>query len=271
MNILLNSTRFKECYYFRTGTGFPVILLHGFGENGSIFKYQTEVLKEKYTVIVPDIPGSGVSALPAEKMSMELIADFIYEILLQEKAEKVILFGHSMGGYATLAFADKYADKLMAFGLVHSSAYEDDDAKKENRRKSIRLIQNQGKEVFLKAMIPNLYSEQSKSTLQQEMQNHLTMALEISSDSLIAYYNAMINRHDKTAVLKNNNLPVLFVIGKEDNAIPYNDMLTQSVMPAVSCIELMEETGHTGMIENPQKVNNALNNFCKYVLHDKKA
>ncbi len=271
MNILLNSTRFKECYYFRTGAGFPVILLHGFGENGNIFKYQAEALKENYTVIVPDVPGSGLSALPAEEMSMELIADFIYEIILQEKAEKIILFGHSMGGYATLAFADKYADRLVAYGLLHSSAYEDDDAKKENRRKSIKLIQNEGKEIFLKAMIPNLYSEKSKLSLQQEMKDHLTMALEISSDSLIAYYKAMINRHDKTGVFKNNNLPVLFVIGKEDNAIPYTDMLRQSTIPEVSCIELMEEAGHTGMLENPQKVNNALNNFCKYVLHDKKA
>ena len=92
------------------------------------------------------------------------------------------------------------------------------------------------------------------------------MALEISSDSLVAYYNAMINRPDRTQILKNNNLPVLFVIGKEDNAIPYKDMLAQSIMTRISSIELFEDTGHTSMLEMPEKVNETLNNFCKYVL-----
>ncbi len=266
MNIELHSDRFNQCFYRKYGNGFPVVLLHGFGENSNIFKYQIEFLKEDYTVIVPDLPGSGMSALPAEEMTMELLADFVHEILLQEKMQKVILLGHSMGGYATLAFAERYRDELLAFGLIHSSAYEDDSTKKENRRKSIKLIRNEGKEVFLKAMVPNLYSERSKREIPQELDFHLTMALEISSDSLVAYYNAMINRPDRTHILRDNNLPVLFVIGKEDNAIPYRDMLAQSIMTNISSIELFEDTGHTGMLEMPQKVNETLNNFCKYVL-----
>lgn len=269
MNIELKSKRFKNCFYQKIGNGNPVFLVHGFGENATIFNNQIDNLKNNSTLIVPDLPGSGNSQLCDEEMSMELLADFINAIVEQEKFDKIILLGHSMGGYLTMAFAEKYKHKLAGFGLIHSSAYEDDYAKKETRKKSIKLIENDGKEVFLKAMIPNLYSEQSKLVCQNEMQEHLTMALHISSSSLVAYYQAMINRPDRRHILKQTNLPVLFVIGKEDNAVPYKQMIEQAVMPTISKIELLEKVGHTSMNEAKIELNSIINNFCLYVLDHK--
>ena len=72
------------------------------------------------------------------------------------------LIGHSMGGYITLAFAEKYPELLNAFGLFHSTAYADDDAKKETRRKGIEFIKNKGVSAFLKNTTPNLFSEKTK-------------------------------------------------------------------------------------------------------------
>ncbi len=266
MKILLNSTRFANTFYHKTGTGFPLLLVHGFAEDSTIFNHQVSALQQGYTLIIPDIPGSGDSALPPEPMSMELIADFIHEIIEQEGYGKVILAGHSMGGYATLAFVERYPAQLLGWGLLHSTAYADDEAKKENRRKSINLIKNDGKDVFLKAMVPNLYSEQSKVQIPHELAQHLTTALKITSESLIAYYHAMILRPHRTNLFTCNNLPVLFVIGNEDNAVPYMNMLTQSTLPAKSFVVLLEGVGHTGMLESPQKVNVALNKFCQWVL-----
>ncbi len=269
MNLLLESKRFKQCFYQKRGEGFPIVLLHGFGESGQIFRYQIESLSKDYLVIVPDLPGSGLSALGTEPMSMELLADYLYEIVLQEKLEKFILLGHSMGGYAALSYAEKYGNTLEAFGFIHSSSFSDDETKKENRRKSIKLIRNEGKEIFLRAMIPNLYSPQSLSSLPNEMNFHLTMAMELSSDTLVAYYEAMIVRPDRTHILKGNKKAVLFVIGKDDNAVNYQDMLAQSSMPEVSCIEMLENVGHTSMLECPDRLNTIINNFCRYVLDSK--
>lgn len=266
MQIELHSKRFTNCTYQKNGNGPSIILLHGFGEDHRIFKYQVEILQKDYTIITPDFPGTGDSNLPSETMSMELLADYIQEILAQEKIETTIVLGHSMGGYTALAFAEKYPNSLIAFGLIHSSALPDDELKKENRRKSIRLIQNEGKEVFLKAMIPNLYSEFSKQTKTDDMAFHLEMALQCSSISLQAYYQAMINRHSTMHVLKNTKLPVLFVIGKYDNAVPYEQALLQSALPSKSEVHLLELTGHTSMFENPDVLTTIIDNFCKYVL-----
>jgi pimeloyl-ACP methyl ester carboxylesterase len=269
MFVQLNSTRFRNCFYQKIGHGKPVFLVHGFGEDATIFKHQTDDLQNSFELIIPDLPGSGTSQLCDEEMNMELLADFVFEIAAQENFQKIILLGHSMGGYLTMAFAQKFAHKLCAFGLIHSSAYEDDEAKKETRRKSIKLIENDGKEIFLKTMIPNLYSEESKLKYQVEMQEHLTMAINISSKALIAYCHAMINRPDSRQILAIAKVPVLFVVGKKDNAIPYMQMIEQVSMPAIAKVEILEKVGHTSMNESKKELNRIINNFCLYVL-DKK-
>jgi hypothetical protein len=265
MQVSLNSTRFRNCFYQKIGKGQPVFLLHGFGEDAAIFENQIDELQNTFELIIPDFPGSGLSSICDEEMSMELFADFVNEIVEQQKFHKIILLGHSMGGYITMAFAEKYQHKLFAFGLIHSSAYPDDEAKKETRRKSIKLIENDGKEIFLKPMIPNLYSEESKLICQLEMQKHLSMALNISTKALIGYYQAMINRADKRHVLKSATIPVLFVIGKKDNAIPYLQIVEQVSMPAIAKVEILEKVGHTSMYENKKALNRIINNFCLYV------
>jgi pimeloyl-ACP methyl ester carboxylesterase len=262
----LKSDRFAKCVYTKSGQGFPIILLHGFAEDHHIWKYQVAALKTNYTVIVPDLPGSGLSPLPKEEMSIELFADFVFDIIQQEQLEKIILIGHSMGGYATLAFAEKYEPHLAAFSLVHSSAYEDDDAKKINRQKTIKLIQHNGKEVFLNAMIPNLYSELSKKTLQSEMNEHLTNALKISADSLQAYYTAMIHRPSKISILENTSLPVQFIIGTDDNAVPFSQSLQQAAIAKIAKVDILRHVGHSGMVESPTLLNTMLNSFLKYAL-----
>lgn len=263
--VKLQSTLFSDTYYMKGGSGPYIFMVHGFAEDHSIWSQQAEHLGKHFTCILPDLPGTGMSLLSANSISIEDMARFIYEVALQEKTEKFIFLGHSMGGYIALAFAEKYPSMLAGFGLIHSTAYADDEQKKENRLKSIRLIEGNGKEVFLKAMVPNLYAEASRANKEQAISEHLTIALGISSTSLVEYYKAMIARAERTHVLKTAEVPVLFAIGKWDNAVPYTDMLHQSAMPNRSMVYFDSEIGHTGMLEAPEKLNSILNSYCEYV------
>ncbi len=124
-------------YYQKEGSGTAVVLLHGFAENSDVWKYQVAFLKEQYMMIVPDLPGSGQSDTltpPTESAGilMQDYADCIYALLQHENIEKCIMLGHSMGGYITLAFAEKYPGCLLGFGLVHSTAFADTRRKKSH-------------------------------------------------------------------------------------------------------------------------------------------
>jgi pimeloyl-ACP methyl ester carboxylesterase len=248
------------------GEGQPVVLLHGFGESGSIWNNQDEVLQKHCKLIIPDIPGSGNSRmLRGENVSIEDYADCINALLNQEKVDTCIMLGHSMGGYIVLAFAEKYPDKLKAFGLVHSTAFADSEEKKGNRRKGIEMIKEYGGFSFLKNTTPNLFADAFKKEHSEEVATLIEEGKSFTDEALIEYYEAMMNRPDRTEVLKQSKVPVLFIVGSEDVAAPLNDLLQQVHLPEESHFHLIEGVGHMSMLEAPEKLNEFLLDFINRI------
>ena len=260
--------------YRTEGKGKPIVLLHGFGEDSHIFDQQIDFLKDHCFLIIPDLPGTGKSALlvsdnqlPATgnlepaTISIEDYADCIKALLEEEKINKCILLGHSMGGYITLAFAEKYPESLSRFGLIHSSAFADNEEKKRNRQRGIDLMEQYGAYSFLKNTIPNLFSQQFKEAFPAKLESLIEASKQFSTEACQQYYRAMMNRPDRTSVLKGNPLPVLFVIGTEDVAAPLNDLNKQIHLPLCSYIHIIENVGHMSMWEAPELLNSYLLEF----------
>lgn len=250
----------KKIVYQLKGKGNPLLLIHGFGEDGTVWNKQVAYLADNFQIIIPDLPGSGQSEM-IEDMSMEGMAAILHHIIQKEKIDPCVMIGHSMGGYITLAFAEKYPDLLSAFGLFHSSAYADNEEKKATRRKGIEFIKQHGAFEFLKTATPNLFSQQSKDEKQALITAHVKSLSSFSDDALVSYYEAMIARPERTAQLVNTNIPVLFTIGKYDNAIPFEDSMQQCHLPEKSYIHILSQSGHMGMLEEPEKCNIFLEKF----------
>jgi pimeloyl-ACP methyl ester carboxylesterase len=152
----------KQLYFQTTGQGHSVLLLHGFGEDASVWDLQVNNFPE-YTFIIPDLPGSGRSEL-IDVISMESMATAIKAMLdsFLPENEKVTIIGHSMGGYIALAFAGLFPEMIHGLGFCHSTAYADSDEKKKIRRKGIDFIRQNGAYPFLQTSIPGLFAPQTK-------------------------------------------------------------------------------------------------------------
>lgn len=268
-----------KIFYRVTGNGKPVVLIHGFGEDGNVWHNQIAALEKNYTLIIPDLPGSGQSELIAD-MSIEGMSDCIKELTNIEALcssptggvwEGAVL-GHSMGGYITLAFAEKYRESIIAFGLIHSSAYADSEEKKEARRKSMEFIKANGAYEFLKAAIPGLFllgqdgSRPSDPLVAVQMDNLIEAGNNFTPEALVAYYTAMINRPDRTAILKTFTQPVLFIMGAYDKAVPFEHSLAQSHLPQRSHVHIFRNSAHMGMLEEAEKTSAAMLGFLQQVL-----
>jgi pimeloyl-ACP methyl ester carboxylesterase len=260
-NILLDG---KPVYYRIEGKGQPVVLVHGFSEDGTVWENQIEALKDKCQLIIPDLPGSGRSPINDASWSMEYFAECIRRILDQENISTVSMIGHSMGGYITLAFADAWPDRLQSFGLFHSTAFADSEEKKTARRRGIEFIEQNGPEKFLEQSIPNLFSEETKKHQPELVHKILSRYTNFIGQSLVNYYQSMMVRPDRTHVLKNFPRPVLFILGKHDTAIPYDQGLQQSYMPGLSYIHTLEHSGHMGMWEEPVLSNGFIDVFLMH-------
>jgi pimeloyl-ACP methyl ester carboxylesterase len=260
----------KKIFYRVFGNGKPVMLVHGFGEMGEVWINQIEFLKEKFFLIVPDLPGSGQSDM-IDDMSMEGMAEVLKTIFEQEgltipsSGGVGTLIGHSMGGYITLAFAEKYEGLLSSFGLFQSTAYPDSEEKKTIRRKGIEFIKEHGAFEFLKTSTPNLFSAKTKEERPGFVNEFIQSLSGFSPDALITYYEAMIKRPDRIDVLKTFKKPILFVMGEHDNAVPMQDGLKQCHLPEKSYIHILHQSGHMGMLEETEKSNRLLEEFLNAV------
>lgn len=254
----------KTLFYRTAGEGPLVVLLHGFGEDGTIWKAQSDLFPG-HRLLVPDLPGSGQSQA-IEDMSMEGLAKAVKAVV--EAAQPfmgAVLIGHSMGGYITLAFAEKYPALLRAFGLFHSTAFADSEEKKKTREKGIRFIEEHGAAEFLKTATPNLYAPGSKEAHPEWIEEHLAAVHNFLGPNLVSYYKAMIKRPDRTGVLRNSKVPVLFVLGRHDTAVPLEDGLKQCYLPQLSYIHILENAGHMGMIEEKENTNQILSQFVNTI------
>jgi pimeloyl-ACP methyl ester carboxylesterase len=277
----------KKIFYHSTGKGKPVMFVHGFGEESSVWNKQAAALENNYKLIIPDLPGSGKSEM-IDDMSMDGMAEVLHEIIHKECYEEetnkddqkksgagalmaspegggregvCTVIGHSMGGYIALALAENYWNHVNAFGLFHSTAFADSEEKKAVRKKGIEFIKQHGAFEFLKTTTPNLFSPETKTENPELIIDFIKPLSQFSPEVLIAYYEAMMQRPDRVSLLENKSCPVLFIAGKYDAAIPLNDVLKQCHLPEKSYFHILKKSGHMGMMEEPLNANRILEEF----------
>ena len=260
----------KKIFYNTGGKGLPVILIHGFAEDSDVWQYQVNELQKKVYTIIPDLPGSGSSEMIEGTIQIEDYADVVKAITDAEcnhyNFTTFTVIGHSMGGYIALAFAEKYPELLNGLGLFHSTAYADDDAKKEARKKGIDFIKNNSVELFLRSTAPNLFSLKTKDESSEMIEDFINLYKKNTPQSLIQYYNAMMQRPDRISILKNITSPVLFVIGKNDKAVSLQSSLQQCYLPSISHIHILQNSAHMGLWEEKAASNIILQQFLSAIL-----
>lgn len=230
-----------------------LVLLHGHGIDDTIWDSLDAAINEYYTVVRPNI------SLFTSCQSVEDYADELHRFLTNANIRKCTLIGHSMGGYISLAFAEKYGDMLEGFGLFHSTAYADDEAKKHQRNQMIDLLRTYGTESFIKNTAANLFGDRYKELYPERIREHISYFGKLPADALIAGITAMRNRPDRTAVLTNMPFPVLLIIGMQDKLIPFESVISLSEFPKKSYPLILSEAGHMGMVERPDATARMIN------------
>jgi pimeloyl-ACP methyl ester carboxylesterase len=244
------------------GKGPSLILLHGFCESRLIWKDFAKNLSLNYRVICIDLPGFGESMLDQdEDVTVEYYAHKVYDTLQELRLGKFIMAGHSLGGYITLAFAEKYPDLLKGFILFHSSAFADNDERKAGRNKTIEFIRKNGSKSFGLILVPPLFTVHNQEAMKDTVEMLTSIASTTPAASIIAASEAMRDRKDRTDVLKNTDHPVLFIIGKEDTAVPLEINLRQCHLPARSFACFLSGTAHMGMFEKPRETLDTIKGF----------
>lgn len=236
--------------YEISGTGKEnLVLLHGFMENLMIWEEMETYLSEDFTLIKIDLPGHGLSKIYREIHTMEFMAEEVKKLADHLKIGNFHLLGHSMGGYASLAFAEKYPEVLKSLTLFFSTYFADDEEKKEQRRKSHRIIQ-EAYPNYVKAGIPNLFNENEKDILEGKIELAKEIALSTKTEGVLAAVKGMTDRTDKKSVIENFGGKIVVIAGKHDKAVNVEKTL-KNLPDKTNIKSYLLDCGHNGHWEKP--------------------
>ncbi len=242
------------------GNGAAVVLLHGFLENITMWNSVSKELSKRNKVICIDLLGHGKSECIGYVHSMELMAEAVEAVLKHLRIRKTIVVGHSMGGYVALAFAEKNPTKIKGLCLMNSTSLADDEERKILRARANKMIQTNFKNM-VRMSFANLFSEKSRDLFKSEMQLALQEAMQTPIQGYIACQEGMRIRPNRIAVLKNNDFKKLFVIGKKDPVLKYQEL--EKEVKATNAESVVFEEGHMSHIENKIALITALKEFVK--------
>ncbi len=167
-----------EVSYTDTGSGACIFLLHGYLESGEIWVEFVSLLIDHFRVICLDIPGHGRSGSWGREHSMSDLADLVKVLMETEGIEKIVLVGHSMGGYICMAFAAQYPERLAAYVLFHSTCFADNDEKRANRDREISLILCGRKRQIINVNIPKAFADCNVERLEKEVRRCQEIAVQ---------------------------------------------------------------------------------------------
>ena len=244
------------------GDGKILVFLHGFCESKEIWREFCRPLQESFRVITIDLPGFGANREPRDNYSMESAAAYVQKVLKTLDIKKCFLVGHSMGGYAALAFAEKYSSMLNGLCLFHSSALPDSKEKKQTRTKTIKFIKKNGLPLFMDTFVAPLFSPARRKYFAKEIKMLTNIGKATPPEAVLGAIKGMRDRKKRLKVLQAARYPVLFISGKDDQAVTLAQTLEQCYLPAQATVLFLGGTGHMGMFEKPLETRQALRHFA---------
>lgn len=241
--------------YVHQGRGAPLVLIHGYPLDHTIWDEVAPLLKEDFELIIPDLRGFGESDVMEADDSIIGFASDIAGLLNHLKIKKAYLAGHSMGGYVALAFAREFPERASGLAMVSSQMLADSPEGKERRYATAKQVLNEG----VKGVVDSLTPKLSADTRVQEFARDLMSRQRPLG--VISALNAMAERPDSTDLLPTFKFPVVIIHGDADALIPFERAREmKAALPSAHFVELAG-LGHMPMMENAQAIAEALQFF----------
>jgi len=241
-----------ELAYVRQGKGTPLILIHGYPLDHSIWEKIIPLLADSFDVIAPDLRGFGESNGTEGEYGMETYAEDLAGLLDALDIRQAVIAGHSMGGYVALAFARAHPVRIRGLGLVSSQGLADPPDRKEGRYKSAEEVSQNGLASVAESMATKLSADPRLQDFSKELINKQ------SASGVVGALKAMAGRVDSMDVLKSFQLPVVLVHGDADVLIPIDRAREIEAAVLQARLFSLPGVGHLPMLEAPEKMVDAL-------------
>jgi 3-oxoadipate enol-lactonase len=256
-----------EIAYDDVGTGLPVVFLHAFPLNRTMWDPQVGALVAECRCIAIDMRGLGESA-PAGPYSVDRYADDVIGVLDALQIERAVIVGLSMGGYGAFALWRRHRDRVRAFVLADTRASADSGETMERRRELMEVAESQGSTGVANMQIAGLVGKTTREKRPDIYDATHRMMAQAPSEGIIGALEAMMMRPDSTATCATITVPTLVVVGAEDAITPPKEGRRLHEAIPGSRLEVLQHAGHLSNIERPAAFNTVVSEFLASLLYN---
>jgi len=241
--------------YSDVGQGEPLILIHPFPTDASVWAPQIAGLQKNFRIITLDLQGFGPTAnVDGKAIPMSTYADQVHALMLALHIDKAIVGGESMGGYVALAFLKQYPQQVAGLILSDTQAIADTAKVRDKREQAALDILANGTAQFNAKFLPLALSQHAKDETKQFLKNILDAQ---SSQGMAAGLRGMALRADLSDVLASSDVPMLIITGDQDTLIsPQQSADMHSLAKNSKLVTL--QAAHLSSLEQPQAWNAAV-------------
>ena len=249
--------------YTDAGVGRPIVLIHGYPFNRSLWNEQVEALSTSYRVIVPDLRGFGESDSSPGPVTMNRMAQDVAQLMDHLEISRAVVGGLSMGGYVALAFYKLFPSRVRALVLADTRAQADTEEAKQTRAQQAEKALAEGMAGIADAMLPKLLTPETVSKRPEIVKRVRDMMLKTKPEGAAAALLGMAERDDQTELLSTITAKTLILVGAEDAITPAADSEKMSNAIAGSRLVVLENAGHVSNLERTGEFNEALMDFLR--------
>jgi pimeloyl-ACP methyl ester carboxylesterase len=241
----------------------PIIFLHGFPFDKTMWHLQLDSLQTLYRLITVDLRGFGKSNDEETALSIDLFADDLIKFMDNLSIDKAVICGLSMGGYIALNAANRFPDRFEALILCDTQCNADTEEIKQKRYEAIEDIKINGAAGFNEGFIKKVFSKDAIKNKKKLVAQLKTVAFSNSFQTICRGLVAIAERRDSCSGLSKIAIPTLIICGSEDEVTPLlqSEYLQANIKGSI--LKVINHAGHVSNLEQPGEFNKTLADFLR--------
>lgn len=239
----------------------PIIFLHGYPFDKTMWQGQLDFLKSSYRLIPCDIRGFGKSTDEKTSLSIDLFADDLIQFMDELNIDKAVICGLSMGGFIALNAIKRFPQRFEALILCDTQCIADTAETKEKRFKTIDEIEVEGTANFNDGFVKNVFHKDSLTTKKELVEQIRNVVFSNSKHIIKQGLIALAERSETCSFLDKISVPTLILCGREDEVTPLaqSELMNKAIEGSV--LHVIDNAGHVSNLEQPEEFNKHLHDF----------
>jgi 3-oxoadipate enol-lactonase len=260
MKIKLNGTTIN---YAERGLpqGMPVVFIHGFPLNHTMWEPQMKALPNHFRAITYDIRGHGESDIGDGQYTIEFFVDDLLSLLDHLVIDRAIICGLSMGGYVALRAYERSPERITALVLCDTKSEADTNEARLKRSAIVRNVKTNGTGPFADEFATAILAPQTFQTHPEIVESVKKMIRANSPIGISGASLALGCRTDTSGALSTINVPTLILVGEHDKLTPPTVSESMHNRIVNSELHVVAHAGHMSNLENAPEFNKCMIEF----------